>query len=327
MKMKSWRFHEFGAIENLKPEEIELPNPAADEALVKIHFAGLNPADKFLVMGRYPGAGSPPFSVGRDGSGEIVEPGSSGRFKKGDRVVLLRGEIGITREGTLAQYVAVPETSLAHLPPSWSMEDGAAAPLVLLTNWQALVLAALTKANETVVITGASGGIGTSGIILAKAIGAKVIALSRSPEKREKLLELGADHALDTHDENLVKNIRDLGGADVVIENICGEFLQNSLAMANPGGRICIIGALGGIKSEINTLKILFGRLQIHGIQVGDYTDAEVRHAWDGIVTTLAKTSAKVPIDRVFPFQQVQEAFAHMRGGPMGKVVVGPMHG
>lgn len=325
--MKSWQFGEFGDIKNLQLTEVERPEPGDDEALVKVLYAGLNPADKFLVMGRYPGAGEPPLSVGRDGCGEIVKPGSSGRFAKGDKVVLLRSNIGITRDGTLAEYVTVPEVNLAPLPDFWTPAQGAAGPLVLLTNWQALVIAAKTKADENIVITGASGGIGTSCLILSKAIGANVIALSRSEEKRRKLLEMGADHALDTNDEDLVSKIKDLGGADVVIENICGDFLEKSLEMANQQGRVCIIGALGGIKAQINPLKILFKRLQVHGIQVGDYTDAEVRHAWDGIVSVLKKTQASVPIDATYPFEEVQEAFAHMRHGTMGKVVIGPING
>ena len=117
--MKAWRFHEFGNISNLHMEEIEVPLPAGDEALLKVLYAGLNPADRFLVMGIYRGAGTPPFSVGRDGCGIVVKPGPGGRFKQGDRVVCLRSNVGITREGTLAENVAVPEAHLAHLPGWW----------------------------------------------------------------------------------------------------------------------------------------------------------------------------------------------------------------
>jgi NADPH2:quinone reductase len=326
MKMRSWRFHEAGHISNLKMEEVDIPEPDQDEALVRVEYAGLNPADKFLVMGRYPGAGTPPFAVGRDGCGIVEEPGNSGRFTTGDRVVVLRSNIGITREGTLADYVTVPETCLANIPDWWEPRDGAAGPLVLLTNWQALSIAARVREEERVVITGASGGIGTSAIILAKAMGARTIALSRSDDKRRKLVDLGADEAFDTNDEELVKKISAAGGADVVIENICGEFLAKSVDMANLYGRICIIGGLGGIKSEINTMKILFKRLQIHGIQVGDYSDEGVQEAWKRIIRALKTVEAKVPIDRTYAFDEVQEAFEHMRLGPLGKVVIGPMN-
>jgi len=325
MKMKSWRFHEFGHMRNLQMEEIDIPEPAKGECLVKVEYAGLNPADRFLIMGLYPGAGKPPFSVGRDACGTVVTPGISGRFKEGDRVVFLRSIVGITRDGTLAEYVTVPEAHLSLLPEWWSPKDGAAGTHVLLTTWQALSLAANLQAGETVVINGASGGIGIGALILANALGAKTIALSRNLEKQAKLLEIGADHAFDTYDENLISKIRDLGGADVVIEIICGNFLSKSLEMSNPYGRICIIGALGGIKSEIDPTKLIFKRLHVHGIQVAMYSDPGVREAWGCIYDLVKPIKAKVPIDKIFPFDQVHEAFEHMRRGPFGKVLVGPM--
>jgi len=322
MTMKSWQFDEFGDFANLTLRDVPIPEPKEGEALVKIHYAGLNPADKFLVMGRYPTSAKLPFSVGRDGCGEIVS--SSGRFKPGDMVVHLRSNVGIERDGTYAQYVAVPETVLAPLPDFWNAQQGAANPLVMLTNWQALVIAGQVKPNENVVITGASGGIGTSALLLAKAVGANTIALSRSPEKREQLLALGADYALDTNQNSLVRAIKDLGGADIVLENICGEFLQKSVDMCNTHGRICVIGALGGIASTINPLKILFKRLEIHGIHGDDYTTANLHQAWKGVVAALEKGKDSIPIDKVFAFDQLHEAYDHLRHGPMGKVIVGP---
>jgi NADPH2:quinone reductase len=326
--MKSWRFHQFGGIENLKLEEVPLPEPAPGEVLVRVEYAALNPADAFVVMGRYPEAGKPPFSVGRDGCGIVEVPAAGGRLRKGDRVVLLRSEIGITREGMLAQYAAIPETCLAPIPAWWTPQEGAAGPLVYLTCWQALKLAAGLRKGETVVITGASGGIGTAALTLSKAMGAFAIALSRSAEKRAALAALGADAVLDTDDPELVAKVRQTsptGGADVIIETICGPFLAKSLEMAGMHGRVCIIGALGGVKSEINTMKILFNRLQMHGIKVGDYSDSGVQEAWERIVETLAAVEARPLIDTIYPFDRVQEAFAHLRRGPLGKIVVGPM--
>ena len=128
-------------------------------------------------MGRYPKPGKPPFAVGRDGCGTIETPCPGGRFKKGDVVVLLRSPIGITREGTLAQYVAAPEEILAPLPDGWTREQGAAGPLVHLTAWQALVDEGLCETGQTVLVTGAAGFIGYH---VAKALlerGDKVIAI------------------------------------------------------------------------------------------------------------------------------------------------------
>jgi NADPH2:quinone reductase len=324
-KMMSWRFHEFGNFSNLKMEEIEIPTPTEGEVLVKIEYAGINPADKFLVMGLYPGAGKPPFSVGRDGCGRIVDTVSNGRFSVGDRVVFTSTTVGITRDGTLAEYVAIPESQVAALPDWWSPEDGAAGTKVFLTCWQALSDAAKLVPGENVLVTGASGGVGLAALALSKALGARTIALSRNPEKGDRLLELGADFVFDTNGPDLVSQIRDLGGADVTIEVVGGESLTRSLAMANSYGRICIIGALGGIKCEIDPTEIIFKRIQIHGIQVSMYSEAESQRALEKVFAALKPGKTTLTIDRAFPFDKVPEAFAHMREGPMGKVVVGPI--
>jgi NADPH2:quinone reductase len=323
--MKSWRFSSFGSIAHLRLEEVPVPAPAKDECLVKVEFAALNPADRLLVMGRYPTAAAPPFSVGRDGCGTVAVPAASGRFKPGERVVCLRSIIGIERDGTLAEYVTVPEAHLAKLPKGWSAAEGAAGPHSLLTVWQALVESAALKPGESVLITGASGGIGCAAVILGHALGARVIALSRRREKQRRLLELGADLAAGPGDPDLAERVREAGGADVVIENVCGDFFETSLALANPYGRICVIGALGGTDVALDPTRLIFKRLQLIGIHVARYSDAGVQKAWADIVRLLAPLGRRMPIDRVFPFDEVPAAFEHLRRGPMGKVVIGPV--
>ncbi|MBI5091690.1 MAG: zinc-binding dehydrogenase [Candidatus Hydrogenedentes bacterium] len=247
--MKSWRFHEFGSLDNLRLEDIPVPEPQHNEALIRLEFAALNPADAYLIRGKYPRAGTPPFAVGRDGCG-VIERCPEGRFKPGDRVVILRSDIGVTREGTLAEYVCVPEDSLAPLPHGWSPEEGAAGPLVFLTAWQALVTKGDIASGKTVLVDGASGGVGTAAVMLAHAYGARVIALSRDAKKRRRLVELGAHAALDTADPGLEKQVKEaLGGgrADIVIENLAGPYLQKSINLAAEQGRIMIVGLLAGL--------------------------------------------------------------------------------
>lgn len=325
--MKSWRFHEFGKIENLKLEEIPTPEPATGEALIKLDYAALNPADKFLVMGRYPRPGTPPFAVGRDGCGVVVKS-MGGRFREGDRVVLLRSEVGVQREGTLAEYVTVPEESLAAQPEGWNAAEAAAAPLVNLTAYQALFDEGQLTPAKTVLITGATGGVGTAALMQAKAIGARVIALSRSEAKRQELLKLGADFAVDSEDPELVEHVREyLGGGyvDVVVDNLAGPYLQKNIQMTGIKGRICIIGMLAGIKSEVSIGSFMFKRIHIVGIAVGNYTPEEAQTAWQNIVRIYDTAKLRPLIDKVYPMEQVQEAFAHLSSGPLGKVVVGPM--
>lgn len=328
--MKTWRFHKLGSFESLKFEEVECPSPEAGEVLVKIDYAALNPADRYLIEGKYPRPGTPPFAVGRDGIGTIEVPAEGGRFAKGDRVILLRSDVGVSREGTLSQFVCIPEESLAPQPEGWTAEESAGAALVHLTAWQALVDEGELEAGQNVLVTGASGGVGTAAVVLAKALGAKnVVALSRSEAKRQQLLELGADLAFDSDDPDLVKKVRDgLGGGrcDVTVENLTGPFLQKSMDLAAYKGRICVVGLLAGLKSEIVVGYLIHKRLRIKGIAAGGFTPAEAQERWTKIVTALDSAGRRPVVDRAFPFEQLLEAFDHLKSGPMGKVLVGPMN-
>ena len=324
--MRIWRFHEFGPIKNLQLEEIPAPDPGPDEALVELELAALNPADKFLVNKMYPRPGKPPMAVGRDGSGRVVKSGNSGRFKEGDSVVVLRSEIGVRRDGTLAEYVTVPEESLAPLPDGWSFEEGAAAPLVHLTAWRALVHQGEIRPGQLVLVTGSSGGVGTAAIQQAKAFGCHVFAMSRKQEKREELLRLGADHVLDSSNpEQMEKEAKEILGQErvhLVLENLGGPFLQTSINLSAERARILVIGLLAGLKSEVVLGQIIFKQTRIEGVQVGAWTPEGAQIAWAGIVEKLQASNQRPVIDKVFPFEQVQEAFARLDQGPLGKVLV-----
>ena len=323
--MRAWRFHEFGDIANYTLEEVPDATPGDGEALIKIRYASLNPADRLLIEGKYPGAGDLPLTVGRDGSGTVEKAAESSRFKVGDEVIVLRSEIGITRQGTLSDFVAAPESVVAHLPKGWSLQEGAAAPLVYLTAWKALVIQGGLRKGQSVLVTGASGGVGIASIQLAKALGAKVVALSRSEAKRSRLMELGADAVLDDGAPDLPDKVRaalDGKGPDLIIENLGGARLDQHIGLANINAHIMVIGLLAGRMSEINMGQVLFKQVRIEGVHVGKLVPTQVQDGWRRIVETLGTTGARPVIDTVFPMEQVQEAFAHLAGGHLGKVLV-----
>ncbi len=323
--MRAWRFHEFGDIANYTLEEVPDATPGDGEALIKIRYASLNPADRLLIEGKYPGAGDLPLTVGRDGSGTIEKAAEGSRFKVGDEVIVLRSEIGITRQGTLSEFVAAPESVVAHLPKGWSLQEGAAAPLVYLTAWKALVIQGGLRKGQSVLVTGASGGVGIASIQLAKALGAKVVALSRSEEKRSRLKELGADEVLDDGAPDLPEKVRAAlngKGPDLIIENLGGARLDQHIGMANLNAHIMVIGLLAGRMSEINMGQVLFKQVRIEGVHVGKLVPTQAQDGWRRIVETLGTTGARPVIDTVFPMEQVQEAFAHLAGGHLGKVLV-----
>jgi NADPH2:quinone reductase len=323
--MRAWRFDETGDIANLRLVEAPIPETQAGEALIRVEAAALNPADRYLVQGQYPRAGKPPFTPGRDGCGVVEKALEGGHFQPGDRVVLLGGDTGISRQGMLAEYSAVPEEWLAPLPNGWTPVEGAAGPLVLLTAWRALTICGALRAGETVLITGASGGVGSAAVILAKSLGARVAALSRCPEKRTELARLGADFTFDSHADDLekqVKNALEGGRVDLVVENLGGPFLQRCINIIAPGGRIMVVGLLAGLKSEVTIGHLIHKGIRIEGLSVSAYTAPEAQAAWGRIAGLFATVGRRPLVDRIFSMDSVQEGFAQLAAGPMGKVVI-----
>ncbi|HEY8669071.1 MAG TPA: alcohol dehydrogenase catalytic domain-containing protein, partial [Tepidisphaeraceae bacterium] len=198
--MQAWLLPAFTGIQNL--QLAELPEPAAGpgEVLLRVHFAALNPADRYLAEGQYPARPPLPHILGRDGIGMVTEvgPGVHG-ILTGEKYAILRGEVGVSRPGTFAQRVAVPAESLISPPPLWTDEEAAGATLVYLTAYQALTQWGALPPG-VLLITGASGGVGTASLQLGKALGHTVAALSRSANKRSRLTQLGADVVLDPAD-------------------------------------------------------------------------------------------------------------------------------
>jgi len=323
--MRAWRFHTFDGLKSMTLDETDVPTPGPGEALVKLQCAALNPADHFLMQGKYPRPGKPPYSVGRDGCGTVAALGAGATLAEGAQVIVLRSDVGVSRPGTLAEYVCVPEASLAPLPAGWSIHEGAAGPLVHLTAWQALVDRGGLKAGETVLINGASGGVGSAAIVQAKALGARVIALSGSRDKWPALRALGADIVVDARAddmENQVKQALEGGRVDLVIENLGGPYLQKSVNLVGVNGRICVIGLLAGFTSEIVLGHLIFKCITIHGLNVGAYTPAESQAAWANVVETLTRAGQRPLIDSAFPFEETHAAFARLGEGPLGKVVI-----
>ena len=173
-------------------------------------------------------------------------------------------------------------------------------------------------------VTGASGGVGVAAVQLAKILGAKVVALSRSEEKRNELKQLGADAAVDSSADDLEDQVQAAlgGGVDLTVENLAGPYIQKSINMANLNGRIMVIGLLAGPAAELQLGLVLFKQVRVEGVHVGKFSPPEAADAWRQVVDTLDKAGAKPLIDTVFPMGEVQEAFARLAGGHLGKVLV-----
>jgi len=332
--MKAWLLPAPTGIESMTLADVPDPSPAPGELLLQVQFAALNPADRYLSMGQYPAKPTFPHTLGRDGVGTVLAVGSNVTgINVGDTRLILRGETGVSRPGTLAEKVAVDAHYTVRVPAGWSLEQAAAAPLVYVTAWQALTQWGELKATApegntaapVILITGASGGVGVASIQLAHAMGCTIVALSRSEEKSKALRGLGADFTFNPADpqwRNHVKAALGTRRVDLAIDNIGGDAFNHLLEVMAPFGRISVVGRLAGPVPNFNTSALLFRRLKIGGVAIATYTLEESRAAWNAVLATLAKTNAKPLIDHIFPLAEVPAAFARLAEGPLGKVLI-----
>lgn len=310
----------------------EVPDPQAGpgEALLRMRLAALNPADAFLALGQYPAKPPLPHVLGRDGVGDVLAVGAGvSNVAVGDTVGILRCNVGVDTWGTLAEKTVVCAASLGKIPAGWSLDGMAGAPLTFLTAWQALTQwsdpPAAPPAGSTLLVTGASGGVGVASVLLGKSMGLTVVALSRSAEKSAKLKELGADFVFDPTDANLRKSVTAAIAPrkiDLAIDNVAGPLFNQLIALLGYGGRISLVGRSGGAVPEFNTGTLFFRRNRIGGVAVADFTPESAQETWKEIVARLAAIGRQPVIDGVYPFDEVKNAFARLSQGPMGKVLV-----
>ena len=328
--MRAWLMQSYEGVEKMQLGEVPDPQPGPGEALLRTRFAALNPADAFLARAMYPANPPLPHVLGRDGVGEVLAVGAGvENVRVGDIAGVLRCDVGVATWGTLAEKTVVPAASLAPVPAGWSLEEMAGAPLAFLTAWQALTQwsdpPAPPKAGSVVLVTGASGGVGIASILLGKSMDLTVVALSRSEEKGAKLKGLGADFVFDAADAGLRKAVLTALSprrVDLAVDNIGGALFNEVIAMLGYAGRISVVGRSAGPVPEFNTASLFFRRNRVGGVAVSDFSPAAAQTTWKEIVSRLDAMGKRPVTDRIFPFEEVKQAFARLAQGPLGKVVV-----
>jgi NADPH:quinone reductase-like Zn-dependent oxidoreductase len=228
--VKAVRIHEDGGPDVLRYEDVSDPEPAAGEALVELHAAGINHLDVWVRKG-LPSVPKPRI-LGADGAGVVVGLGSGvSGLTVGDRVVINPGivhdgritVIGEHTDGTCCELKAIPATQLYPLDESLTFEEGAAFPLVFETAYRMLVTRAALREGESVLVWGIGGGVALAAFEIAHALGSRTIVTSSSPEKLERARALGADLAVNHAEDDVVEAVREAtggAGADVVVETV-----------------------------------------------------------------------------------------------------------
>lgn len=295
------------------------PVPGAGEVLVRVRAAGLNGADMLQLRGRYPAPpGAPQDIPGLELAGEVAACGSGAdRFAPGDRVM------GIVAGGGQAELAVVHERQLMPVPDGLDWPQAGGLPEVVTTAHDALVTQAGLRAGDRVLIHGASGGVGTAAVQVARLIGAQVTATTRHPDHAPELKRLGA-HAVAGPED-----FGDHGPFDVVLELVGAQNLAANLSALATGGRIMVIGVGAGAKAELNLALLLAKRARILGstlrarpLEQKALTARAVEHDLLGAV---AAGRFEIPVAATFPLGEAAVAYERFQqGGKLGKVCLLP---
>ncbi len=333
--MKAFEIAKFG-IDNLDLVQRKMPVPAAKEVLVKLQAVSLNYRDVMVVNGTYNPRMKLPAVPFSDGAGEVVAVGASvTKWKVGDHVCStviagwLDGEptaatsktaIGAGNfDGVLQEYRVFNEEFVVKVPEHLSFEEAATLPCAALTAWNALVVSGKIKSSDTVLTIG-TGGVSVFAVQFAKRFGAKVIAISGSDEKLEKIKQLGADETINYREtpdwDKAVLELTDGIGVDHVIEVGGTGTLQRSVKAVRVGGHVALIGALD-TSGEFNPVPVFMKGIRMQGIFIGS------RRMFEEMNVEIESFGLKPVVDSVFEFDQAREALNYMESGAhFGKIVV-----
>lgn len=340
--MKAILFHQHGGPEVLKYADYPTPRPRRGEVLVRIYAAALNRVDVWTRNG-WPGIKLQyPHIPGSDGAGEIAELGEGVEGLEVGQSVVINGNIacgtcefclagqdnmcrnwhllGETIPGTLAEYVAVPAANVLPLPDGFGYHAAAAAALVFHTAWHSLIGRANLRAGESVLVVGASGGVNTASIQIAKLAGAVVYVVGNGMQKLGLAESLGADFLIDrTQDEDwsrAVYKMTNKRGVDVIVDNV-GVTYPLSFRAARKGGRILTVGNTGGAKFEIDNRYVFGKHLSILGSMMGTKKD------FADVMGLVFEGKLRPVIDQTFPVTQIAAAHERLeRGEQMGKITI-----
>jgi NADPH2:quinone reductase len=318
--MRAVRYHDHGGPEQLLVEEVDRPVPGADEVLVKVRAASVNPVDTYFREGSYRPGGLP-WVPGSDAAGVVVDAGEEVTdLDPGSRVFATA--LGNDQPGTCAEYVAVPTDRLAVLPDTVDFAAAAAVGLVGVTAWRSLVARCDLDPGERVLVHGGSGGVGHVAVQLARSAGARVTTTA-APAYHDDLRGLGADTVLDYDREDLADAVREAGQPDVVLDHRLDDYLGLDCEVAAFGGRIAAIGNTDPEATFPNVPAHRGKALSLHHVSM--FNTPDVARVLERLAALVERGDVVPQVARTYGLDEVREAQeAVLDDSFLGKLVVEP---
>jgi NADPH:quinone reductase len=319
--MKAIRVHEFGGPEVLRLEEVPTPQPGRGEVLVRIHAIGVNPVETYIRAGTYARLPALPYTPGNDCAGVVEQVGPDvNEFKPGDRVYTGRSLAG----STYAEFTLCKTAQVHPLPENVSFAQGAAMGTPYATAYRGLIQRADARPGEIALVHGASGGVGTAAVQLARARGLRVFGTAGTDKGRKLVREQGAhevfDHSAPDHFEQIMKATSGRG-VDVIVELLANVNLGKDLTILAKGGRVVIIGSRGRV--EIDPRDTMQHDADIRGMVLPNTPPAELASIHAALVAGLENGTLRPVIGKEFPLAEAAEAHrAVMESGALGKIVL-----
>ena len=317
--MKAIRVEQFGEPEVMKLVELPQPRPEAGQVLVRMHAIGVNPVETYIRAGTYPRKPALPFTPGNDGAGVVEQVGQDVTLRPGDRVYTA-GSIS----GTYAEYALCNAAQVYPLPANASFAQGAAVGTPYATAYRGLFQRAQAKPGETVLIHGASGGVGTAAVQLARARGLRVLGTAGTDRGRELVREQGAHDVFDHRAPDYLAQILNATsgrGVDVVLEMLANVNLGKDFTILAPRGRIVVIGNRGRV--EIDPRDAMSRDADIRGMTMPNTPPAERASIHAALVAGLENGTLRPVIGKELPLAEAPQAHrAVMEPGAFGKIVL-----
>jgi NADPH:quinone reductase len=319
-EMKAIRVHEFGGPDVMRLEEVPALVPGAGQVLVKIEAAGVNPVDAYIHTGAYTRKPELPYTPGGDGA-SVIEAVGEGvtRVRAGERVY-----VAGSLSGTYAEYALCLEAQVHPLPAALSFAQGAAVGVPYATAFRALFDRAQVKAGETLLVHGASGGVGIAAVQLARAAGLQVIGTGGTEEGRKLVRDEGAQHVLDHRSADYLRELSELTGGrgvDVIIEMLANVNLNRDLGALARDGRVVVVGSRGSV--EIDPRQAMTREASIHAMSLFNASAHDLARIHAALVAGLENGTLRPIVGRELPLADAPRAHELiMQLGAHGKIVL-----